>query len=684
MRAFFLFSVIAFTVTLPSFAQPEIEEADSLRKLLSTQVSNSDRVEVLYRLMYAYTASPQRDSIQYYANALLKHIHIHGAETLPYQSITQGFLALSQQHYDTALMIFQQADLYFAENKNHWLQFSLYDGLGSAYEAIEDWGKAGQSYERSIQPAQYQGDSTCVAYFCFNTARMYAEQEQSASAADLFLRALTIETERENFPKVAKINYAIGTLFSAQVRWKEAEKYFLEALEMAERIQYYEIVGASLNILAVQNKQQQNYQKAEEYYQRALRIAQQIGNPNFVAIAWNNLGSLSIAEGDLEKAKIYLQRSLALADSANVMQRITLGPLLNLGDVAFQQRHYAQARLYYGKTLALAKTIDRKESMIEASQKLTELYEVQGDFEQALAMQQQYTALKDSLQSETSQQHLNQLEVKYQTLQKTQEIAQLTEAAKIKNLQTSRQAALIAILLLSLGMVGGMLFWQRRQARLKQQFAILQARQNERDAISRKIAMDFHDELSNELTSIAFMARHLNTYASSSVGELTQKIEKIANNLHQGTRDFIWLLDPNHMYLDQVYTHLIDVGSEWFLYADAQFSADTPTTGMKQSLPSGWGRHIFLIFKEALQNIRQHAQAEHVQLQATLEGNQVQIVLTDDGKGFTNPSRKSGLNHMQRRANKIEADLTICSQPNQGTTITLLCTIQPSIITNEL
>ncbi|MEM8967353.1 MAG: tetratricopeptide repeat protein, partial [Bacteroidota bacterium] len=495
------------------------------------------------------------------------------------------------------------------------------------------------------------------------------------------------ETEQENFPKVAKINYAIGTLFSAQDRWKEAGKYYLEALEIAERIKYYEIVGASLNILAVHNKRQQNYHKAEEYYQRALQIAQQIGNPNFVAIAWNNLGSLSIAEGDLEKAEVYLQKSLALADSANVMQRITLGPLLNLGDVAFQQQNYTQARSYYGKTLALAKTIDRKESMIEASQRLTELYEAQGDFEQALAMQRQYAALKDGLQNETNQQHLNQLEIKYQTLQKTQEIAQLTEAAKIKNLQTSRQAALIVILALSLALVGGAAFWQRRQASLNQKLAVLQARQDERDVVSRKIAMDFHDELSNELTSIALIARHLNNQSSSEtnqISQLTQKIEKIANNLYQGTRDFIWLLDPNHSRLDQVYTHLADLGAEWFLYTDTQFSTTQPEVTLKQPLPSGWGRHLLLIFKEALQNTRQHAQATSVSLQAWAEKNQMQIVLKDNGKGFTTPDRRSGLKHMQQRAQKMGATLHIHSTPNQGTTVSLLCTIQSLTTKNEL
>ncbi|MEM9983083.1 MAG: tetratricopeptide repeat protein, partial [Bacteroidota bacterium] len=325
MRVFLFLSAITFTITLSSFAQPETEETDRLRKLLLTQLSNSDRAEVLYRLMYAYTSPPQRDSIQHYANTLLEHIRTQGTKAMLYQRMVQGFLALSQQHYDTALMVFQQASPYFTEKKNHWLQFSLYDGLGSTYEAIEDWARARQSYEQGIQAAQYQRDSARVAYFCFNTARMYAEQEQFAPAAGLFLRALAIEAEQGNLPKVAKINYAIGTLFSAQARWKEAEKYYLEALEIAERIQYYEIVGATLNILAVHNKRQQNYQKAEEYYQQTLQIAQQIGNPNFVAIAWNNLGSLSIAEGDLEKAEAYLQKSLSLADSANIMQRIILG-----------------------------------------------------------------------------------------------------------------------------------------------------------------------------------------------------------------------------------------------------------------------------------------------------------------------------------------------------------------------
>jgi signal transduction histidine kinase len=80
------------------------------------------------------------------------------------------------------------------------------------------------------------------------------------------------------------------------------------------------------------------------------------------------------------------------------------------------------------------------------------------------------------------------------------------------------------------------------------------------------------------------------------------------------------------------------------------------------------------IVQEALTNIRKHARARHVQISLVAMQDRLEIHITDDGVGMT-PGTVSrghfGLQTMRERADSVGGTLTITSQPNQGTSVTL-------------
>lgn len=85
---------------------------------------------------------------------------------------------------------------------------------------------------------------------------------------------------------------------------------------------------------------------------------------------------------------------------------------------------------------------------------------------------------------------------------------------------------------------------------------------------------------------------------------------------------------------------------------------------------------IIFILQESLSNIRKHAKAQHVKI-SMLNQQNFTLSIEDDGIGF-NPQHLHklsgehvGLGIMQERARRINANLDIQSQPEQGTTVTL-------------
>jgi len=92
-------------------------------------------------------------------------------------------------------------------------------------------------------------------------------------------------------------------------------------------------------------------------------------------------------------------------------------------------------------------------------------------------------------------------------------------------------------------------------------------------------------------------------------------------------------------------------------------------------------RHLFLIFKEAINNIARHADCMAVSIDITISHNRLMAEIRDDGRGFsdvfaveapTNGRRGGhGLENMESRAAQMGGQLTVASSPSGGTCLKL-------------
>ena len=82
--------------------------------------------------------------------------------------------------------------------------------------------------------------------------------------------------------------------------------------------------------------------------------------------------------------------------------------------------------------------------------------------------------------------------------------------------------------------------------------------------------------------------------------------------------------------------------------------------------------HLYRIAQEALSNAIKHSEAKHVTVLLAAEGENVELTVTDDGRGVVRDSGVRdgmGLRTMTYRANSIGADFFICARPSGGTIV---------------
>jgi signal transduction histidine kinase len=80
---------------------------------------------------------------------------------------------------------------------------------------------------------------------------------------------------------------------------------------------------------------------------------------------------------------------------------------------------------------------------------------------------------------------------------------------------------------------------------------------------------------------------------------------------------------------------------------------------------------LFRIVQECLLNVTKHANAKECRVTISIVKNKLIMQIQDNGAGFDILATKQGigLTNIQERAEKINAQLTISSTPNVGTTI---------------
>ncbi|HZY79389.1 MAG TPA: two-component regulator propeller domain-containing protein [Cyclobacteriaceae bacterium] len=226
--------------------------------------------------------------------------------------------------------------------------------------------------------------------------------------------------------------------------------------------------------------------------------------------------------------------------------------------------------------------------------------------------------------------------------------------------------------------IGGvaLYFYIRVRRRFSKMVELQKIRQQEQDSLRKEIARDFHDEMGNQLTRIINYISLMKLSKNGHSAELYNKVEDSAKYLYTGTRDFIWSIDPVNDELSKLFIHIRDFGEKLFNEKDINFRAYNEVKG-NVIVPYGFSREANLIFKEAMTNSFNHSQARNVSFTLKQEGDQFEMILEDDGKGFVTEelSKVNGVKNMKSRADRIHSYLQVRSAHSQGTTIRLIFTI---------
>ncbi len=192
----------------------------------------------------------------------------------------------------------------------------------------------------------------------------------------------------------------------------------------------------------------------------------------------------------------------------------------------------------------------------------------------------------------------------------------------------------------------------------------------------RRIARELHDSVSQALFSTVLHTRAAQKALSDDGGRhsprLAESLSAIAGLIKRAQREmriFIFEWGPESIG-EGLVSSLENYGSALGREADLAVEVEGPDDRLPLSRTTQ--TQLYGIGREALANVVKHAQASSARATVALNDGHVSLDVADDGRGFDPAARHPGhygLESMRSRADEIDGELTITSNPGRGTVI---------------
>ncbi len=510
---------------------------DSLINLLKTAKADTTKVNILNSLSSELNRSEPGKALNYGKQALklAKRLSFKKGIANSYNNIGivhdyQGSYNKAISYYQRALKISEElgtsSDNALAKSGRKGMSAS-YNNIGIVHGRQGNYAKAIEYFQKSLKIREELRDKTGISACYGNIGLVHSSQGNYASAIKYYQKSLKIYKELSESPDFAKATSGkegmsasynnIGNIHRHQGNYASSIKYYQKSLKFDEELEDKRGMAYAFGNIGLVHEEQGNYASAIKYYQKSLNILEELGDKQGMAVCYGNIGLVHTNQGNYAKAIEYYHKSLKIFKKLGYRIGMS-GCYNNIGIVHKNQGNYKNAIMYYQKSLKIFEELGDKQGIaislgniaslnneqenfhkaIEFAEKalkiakeigalplekdflghLSESYEGLNNTGKALEYYKLYTEAKDSLFNEEKNKQLTEMETRYQTEKKEQQIKLLNKDKKLQKTQLDKQKLIIWSGAGGLLLVLTLAFFIYRGYRQKQKANVLLAQQN--------------------------------------------------------------------------------------------------------------------------------------------------------------------------------------------------------------
>lgn len=641
LKSLFVFLLLFSSNT---FGQP-IEKIDSLVSLLSKTKDSDKRAGLFIQLSIVYDATDLIQSFDYARKALveaekkktplvLSETYNNLANVYEYRSVT-----------DSSLIYHQKALALRLKSGNLTKIGDSYNNIGIAYDKLGDFSRSLENYFRALRNYEKENALEKQAMVLSNIGIVYKAQGEYEKTLEYYKKANRIYHDLNSDFGMAVSEGNIGGLLLLLKKYNESMAYSERAKNLYKKIDYERYAAYPLINIAVAFDSLKNYSKAEQLYLEAIELNKKYQNTYETANTLKAYGSIQL-------------RQKKYNESINILQ----------------------------EALDYAKSSDAILLEVEIRKILAKAYAKTNNFNEAYNQMKYYSIGRDSLFNEEKTRTVFELETKYQTEKKEKEIliqkAQLAEN-QLKIERKNQWLYGLGFLAILVGLTGYSVY---RTQKLKNKQ--LQKENELKDALIKietqnkiqeerlRISRDLHDNIGSQLTFIISSLDNLRFQLNKENPEAGKRLEDInqfTRNTITELRDTIWAMNKDSIRFSDLQVRINNFienakmatpGIRFQVVMSDQIDESHEFTAFE-------GINIYRVIQESIHNSIKHSNATEIKVRFDKESDHFTIQVSDNGKGFdeTNLDLGNGINNMHKRIAEIGGELSLNSQPGNGTVL---------------
>lgn len=606
--------------------------------------------------------------------------------TTGYQNINEGIESLEK-----ALEINQQIN-------NDTIKACCYYGLGWSYRILGNFKLAMQFQHKAEHIYNILEIDAGLVSTSNELALNHKKKGDYNSAVYYYLKAIDI-AEKTGNQHIGELYHNLALIYGKMGKQDQSLNYLQLSLEMKTDSALH--FTNYINIGNVYSKQGDD-SLALIYYDKALDNAMKYNRSqddvNDVIINKSDIlakqGEKNAALLNLFTIQKFQKQNGREGDLAETYQRIAK-LYLELSDL-INARHFAN------KWIEKSKKCRLHHELMNAYLFLSELYKFEDNYESMVDVLFEYIALKDSLFSVEKSNHADMLLAKFDAERKENEILLLKNKQDLqqKQLQLNNEelknrtlvrniAVLSALVILFIAVVIVWLFQQRvRNSQLlaleaeknnkreihnlikDHEIKTINARLEGKEKERNRIASDLHDGIGGNLASIKLQlskcisqndSKELLSTILNNVDETYQEVRAISHNLSP-------LKIVNGSYSELIANDLNNIKVANNLDLSLAIFPERILDDLSDNLKI----ETYRITQELVSNILKHAKAKSVDIQFTLHDKSLNIMVEDDGVGFSKRKIISpgiGLETIKSRVKALSGTINIDTAEGRGTII---------------
>ena len=473
----------------------------------------------------------------------------------------------------------------------------------------------------------------------------------------------------------------IGTLQKKQGLFDVALTYYEQGLELAKENADNEGIGNSLNNIGLVHFQQDRVLEAKKYFLESTVYKIKALDTLGLSYNYDNLGQVYGQTNQLDSAIYYFELA---ADYKNKVGERVGGAIVqnNIGEALLLAGQAKRAEAYFLKALIVAKETSFADFEQHILLQLSKVYEDLGEVTQAFDLYKQHVSLSDSLFNIRKTKAIAELETKYETAKKEQQITLQQAEIEEQRIQNQRNLAVILGLILAVLMLIIIVLLSRSRSRKKQAIILQEAEIRLREtqieaAISSqekertRFAKDLHDGFGQMISILNLSLKSLED-GDKDKHEVFESSSKVLDEMYQELKGICFNLMPQTLIKHGITAAINEFAGR--INNTGKYYIETDFFGMEERLTDVQEISLYRITQEWVNNILKYSDASKVTIQITRDAEEITLLIEDDGSGFDLNVLKSGKGNgwknMNSRANLIDGELEVETTPGmRGNTL---------------